>query len=61
MDEEIIESAEAYCARHGLRLIERLGFGIHGMVFLVGGNAELRTAALKVHYGRVPYRRERAI
>jgi len=61
MDEEVIENAEAYCARHGLRLIERLGFGVHGMVFLIAGNAELRTAALKVLYERVPYRRERAI
>lgn len=61
MDEETIANAEAYAARHQLRLIERLGFGIHGIVWLVEGNAELGTAALKAHFHREPYERERAV
>ncbi|KAB2648040.1 MAG: hypothetical protein DVB27_01785 [Verrucomicrobia bacterium] len=61
MDEETIANAEAYAARHQLRLIGRLGFGIHGIVWLAEGNAELGTAALKAHFHREPYLRERAV
>ena len=61
MDEEAIANGETYAARHRLRLIERLGFGIHGIVYLVGGNAELRPAVLKAHYDRDPYFRERMV
>src|SRR5258708_6647436 len=61
MDEETIAKAEAYAARHQLRLIERLGFGIHGIVYLVEGNAELGTAALKTLYEEKPYSRERSV
>ena len=61
MEEEAIANAEAYVARRGLRLIERVGFGIHGIVFMVEGNTELGTAALKVHFSREPYLREVSI
>lgn len=33
MDEEAIGNAEAYILSRGLRLIERVGFGMHGIVF----------------------------
>ena len=42
--------AEAYAARHRLRLAERLGFGIHGTVYVVeyeskeGASASARLA-----------------
>jgi hypothetical protein len=42
-----------------MRLLERLGTGIHGIVFAVESNAEF--SALKVHYFREPYLREREI
>jgi len=61
MDEDTVANAEAYCARNGLRLLERLGTGIHGIVFTVEGNAEFGPAALKVHYSPEPYFRERYI
>lgn len=61
MDEEVIANVEAYVARRRLRLLERIGFGIHGIVFMVEGNAELGTAALKVHSAREPYVREREV
>jgi hypothetical protein len=61
MDEEVIANAEAYFTRHGLRVVERLGFGIHGMVFLVEGNAEYLISAVKIHHERAPYRREQDI
>jgi len=59
MDEDTIANAEAYSARNGLRLLERLGTGIHGIVFAVESNAEFGVAALKAHYSPEPYRRER--
>jgi hypothetical protein len=61
MDEEVIANAEAYFTRHSLRVVERLGFGIHGMVFLVEGNAEVLVSAVKILHEREPYRRERDI
>ncbi len=42
-------------------LIGRLGFGIHGIVYAVEGNAELGLAALKVHHAREPGLRERDV
>jgi hypothetical protein len=60
MDEDTITNAEAFCARNGLHLLERLGTGVHGIVFAVESNAEFGPAALKVFYAREPYRRERA-
>ncbi|MDQ3623243.1 MAG: hypothetical protein M3463_12240 [Verrucomicrobiota bacterium] len=61
MDEDTIANAEVYCARHRLRLLERLGTGIHGIVFAVEGNAVFGAAALKVHYSPEPYLRERRV
>jgi len=61
MDEDTIENAEAYCAHNGLRLLERLGTGIHGIVFAVESNQEFGPAALKVHYFSEPYARERRV
>jgi len=61
MDEDTIANAEAWSARNGSRLLERLGTGIHGIVFAVESNAEIGPAALKVHYSRKPYLRERRV
>ena len=61
MDEDTIANAEAWSARHGSRLLERLGTGIHGIVFTVESNAEFGAAALKVHYSPEPYFRERRV
>jgi hypothetical protein len=61
MDEDTIANAEVYSARHRLCLLERLGTGIHGIVFAVESNVEFGPAALKVHYSREPYLRERRV
>ncbi len=61
MDEDTIANAEAWSARNGSRLLERLGTGIHGIVFAVESNAEIGPAALKVHYSPEPYLRERRV
>jgi len=50
MDEEIIKKAEAYVARRDCHLAGWLGFGIHGIVFAIEGNAHPGVAALKIHY-----------
>jgi hypothetical protein len=38
MDEDIIARADAYSAGRNLRVVGRLGFGIHGTVFAVEDN-----------------------
>jgi hypothetical protein len=60
-EEEAIANADTYAAQHALQLIERVGFGICGIVFFVTGKAELGTAAIKVHFGDEPYRRKRDV
>jgi hypothetical protein len=60
-EEEAIANAEAYAVRHQLQLIERVGAGIHGIVFFVAGNAELGAAAIKAHFSDEPYERERDV
>lgn len=61
MDEDMIEKAEIYAARHGRLVVARLGFGIHGMVFATEGNVESGASALKVHENREPFLRERDV
>jgi len=61
MDEDMIEKAEAYAARHDRHLAGRLGFGIHGTVFAIESNDHPGVSALKVHYWEEPYRRERDV
>jgi len=40
MDEILIRNAQAYATRHQLQIAERLGFGIHGIIFGTEGNLE---------------------
>ena len=61
MDEDIFERAEVYLARRGCRLVGRLGFGIHGIVFAIEGNAHPGGAALKFLYAEEPYLREKDV
>jgi hypothetical protein len=61
MDEDIVEKAETYAARRGCHLAGRLGFGIHGIVFAIEGNAHPGVAALKIHYAEEPYLREKQV
>lgn len=61
MDEETIAKAQAYVDRHQLRLAERPGDGIHGIVYVIESKVEPGKAALKVHYSKEPYLRERDI
>ncbi len=44
-----------------LGFVERLGFGVHGIVFLVESNEQVLLSAVKFHYQWAPYQRERDI
>ncbi len=63
MDEILIQNARTYAAQHRLQLAERLGFGIHGIIFGTEGNPEAHqiATAIKVLRAREPFSRELAI
>jgi hypothetical protein len=56
-----IQNADAYAARHGLLIAERLGFGIHGTIHVVEHKMKGDKSAIKAHRAREPYVRERAV
>jgi len=59
MEEVFIQNALAYAARHQLQLAERLGFGIHGIIFVAEHKFKGGKTAVKVHREAEPYLRER--
>jgi len=61
MDDVFIQNALAYAAQHQLELAERLGFGVHGIIFVAGNKSEGGRTAVKVHRESEPYLRERAV
>lgn len=61
MDDILIQNALAYASRHQLRLAERLGFGIHGIIFVAEGNPESGNTAVKAHRFVEPFFRERNV
>ena len=44
MDEELDSLAQQYALRRNIKLGERLGFGIHGIVFAAEGNTKPSSA-----------------
>jgi hypothetical protein len=61
MDEMLIQNALAYACQQQLQLAERLGFGIHGIVFVAKNNFNAGKTAIKVHRSEEPYFRKRAV
>jgi hypothetical protein len=61
MEDVFIQNALAYAAQHQLELAERLGFGIHGIIFVAGNKSKGGRTAVKVHREPEPYLRERAV
>ena len=64
MNEILARHARDYVSRHHLRLAERLGFGIHGIVHVAEDNANPGTpgkTAIKIHRSAEPYLRERQV
>jgi hypothetical protein len=56
-----IKNARAYAARQELRLVERLGFGIHGSVHVVEDKIKGDRSAIKAHRAIEFFLRERAV
>src|SRR5580658_3077609 len=61
MEERLVQHARAYASQHELQLAERLGFGIHGIVFVAENKVQAGQTAIKVHRASEPFRRERAV
>ena len=61
MEQSLIQNAQAYASQHQLQLAERLGFGIHGIIFVAGDNLKVGKTAIKAHRFVEPYRRERSV
>ncbi len=61
MDDVFIQNALTYAARHQLQLAERLGFGIHGIIYVAENKSGGGKTAVKVHRESEPYHREREI
>jgi hypothetical protein len=61
MEQLLIQNAEAYARRHQLQLAERLGFGIHGTIFVAEDNTKAGKTAVKAHRSIEPYFRERGV
>ena len=58
MDDVFIQNAVDYATRHQLRLAERLGFGIHGIIYVAENKSGGGKTAVKVHRESEPYHRE---
>src|SRR5207244_13653687 len=61
MEEILVQNAQGYASQHQLQLAERLGFGIHGIIFVAEGKSAAGKTALKVHRSVEPYLREREV
>jgi hypothetical protein len=59
--EELLRRAREYTERNGLSLANELGFGVHGIVYLVKPQAEIAPSAVKIHNQEEAFRRERDI
>ena len=60
MEETLLQNARAYASRYRLQLAERLGFGIHGIIFVAEDNSQAGKTAVKAHRTVEPYHREHA-
>lgn len=58
MSDSLNQRSRLYAERYHVRLTERLGFGIHGIVHVVESNAKPGRTAIKVHREMDPFLRE---
>ena len=58
MSEALFQSLQQYASRHELRLGEKLGSGIHGLVHVALKSNVIEKAALKVHQSNESYYKE---
>jgi hypothetical protein len=61
MEEAVIQNAIVYASQRQLRLAERLGFGIHGIIYVAEGKSGDGKTAVKAHREVEPFRRELAV
>ena len=61
MEEVFIQNAVAYASQRNLQLAERLGFGIHGIIFVAEDKRGGGKTAIKAHREEDPYRRELSV
>ncbi|HEY1662026.1 MAG TPA: hypothetical protein VGI03_06365 [Verrucomicrobiae bacterium] len=61
MEEAFIQNAKAYASQRQLHLAERLGFGIHGIIYVAEGKSVGGKTAIKAHREAEPFRRELSI
>jgi hypothetical protein len=61
MSDIALQNAAAYAAKYGLRLAERLGFGIHGTVLVAEHEGKHDRSALKAHNSPSCYCQERDV
>jgi len=55
MEEILIQNAQTFASQHQLQLAERLGFGIHGIIFVAEDKSKAGKTALKVHRAEHSY------
>jgi hypothetical protein len=58
MERKLIENLESYASRRDLVIAERLGFGIHGMVYVAKNKSKMGKTAIKAHSSVEPFLRE---
>jgi hypothetical protein len=61
MEEAVIQNVVAYASRRQLHLAERLGFGIHGIIYVAEGKSTGGKTAIKVHRESEPFLRELSV
>src|SRR2546423_14466384 len=61
MNDIALKNAEAYAARHGLRIAAQLGFGIHGTVHVVKDKIKQEKSAIKAHLEKEAFDRELSV
>ena len=61
MEEVLIQNAVAYASQQHCQLAERLGFGIHGIIFVAEDKRGGGKTAVKVHREEDPFRRELSV
>lgn len=61
MEDAFIQNAVAYASHHELQLAERLGFGIHGIIYVAEGKFVGGKTAIKAHRETEPFRRELSV
>src|SRR5438552_19099634 len=61
MEEILVQNAQTFASQHEPQLAERLGFGIHGIIFVAEDKSKAGKTALNVHRSAEPYLREREV